>query len=217
MASSTADIVAACRATASALGRSLLPETISGIAGRIEPSDGLMYPGVVCYNHRACRLIEPLGAMPPLDILAVDLGGEVDTLAFNSRPKHYSPAETKALQRAYDWVKAGLQTGDLALVGRAATLSGRINQRLLQKLPLEALIRIAEKRGAIGVNVAHSGTVVGLLFRPGQRQIIQQTREEILVKSELTPPRFWSLRTLAETSPSIDGLVPCAMQERMMS
>ena len=124
---------------------------ISEIAGRIEPSDGLMYPGVVCYNHRAGRLIEPLGALPPLDILVVDLGGQVDTLTFNSRPKQYAVAEIKTLQRAYEWVKTGIETGDLALIGRAATLSGRVNQRLLPKPPLEALIRIAEKRGAWGV------------------------------------------------------------------
>ena len=216
MASSTADIVAVCRATASALGRSLSPETISGIAGRIEPSDGVMYPGVVCYNHRAGRLIEPLGPLPPLDILVVDLGGEVDTLRFNTYPKRYSPADLITLQRAYEWVKAGVKTGDLALIGRAATLSGRVNQRLLPKPPLEVLIRLAEKNGALGVNVAHSGTVAGLLFGPGQRQVLQQARRDILANSELRPPRFLVVRTLTDAPPFIDTVVPCNTQERMM-
>ncbi len=167
MASSTADVVAACRAAARAAGRTLTTGAISRIARGIEPSDGVMYPGVVAYNHRRCELIERLGPPPPFRVLIADPGGAVDTLAFNRRPKDYTPGEMSMISRAYEWAAAGVRRGDRALIGRAATLSAGVNQRMLPKPYLDDLIAIARAHGAYGVNVAHSGTVAGLLFDPG--------------------------------------------------
>ena len=179
MASSTADIVAACRATATALGLSLSPEEISSIAIEIEPSDGVMYPGVVCYNHRRGMLIESLGTLPQLNILAVDLGGWVDTLQFNQTPKEYSPEELDEIGQAYELVKAGIREQNLGIIGAAATLSARVNQRLLPKPHLETLIEISSKYGAYGVCVAHSGTIAGLLFEQGASDAFENASYEI--------------------------------------
>ena len=44
-------------------------------------------------------------------------------------------------------------------------LSARANQILLPKLELELLWSLALQQGAIGVNVAHSGTVLGVLWK----------------------------------------------------
>jgi L-threonine kinase len=195
MASSTADIVAACRATAAALDRSISPEMISHIAGQIEPSDGVMYPGVVCYNHRECWLIERLGHLPPLEILIVDLGGEVDTLVFNTFPKDYTATELEAIQEAYGLVVEGLRTGSAPLIGRAAAISARVNQRLLAKPHLERFIQIAGTCGAYGVSVAHSGTIVGLLFGAGDHRAILRAREAVL--SAVDPSLdVWTVRSL---------------------
>lgn len=166
MASSTADIVAACRAAAQAAGGALDAAAISAIARQIEPSDGVMYYGVVAYAHRRCELIAALGSLPLCDVLVIDLDGEVDTVAYNHRAKDYSGDELDAIERAYGWVRDGLARGNRAAIGRGATLSARINQRLLPKPPLEAAIRLATRHGAAGVCVAHSGTVIGLLFAP---------------------------------------------------
>jgi L-threonine kinase len=180
MASSTADIVAACRALAAALDRSITPEMISQITGQIEPSDGVMYSGVVCYNHRQSRLINHLGNLPLLEVLVVDLGGTVETLAFSSIPKNYTSAELEEIQTAYELIVEGVSTGALPLIGKAATISARVNQRLLPKPHLEDFISLSEAHEAYGVCVAHSGTVIGLLFKRGARQAIQCAREAIL-------------------------------------
>ncbi|NDJ77160.1 MAG: kinase, partial [Chloroflexi bacterium] len=137
MASSSADIVAACRATAQALNTSLSAAEISRIAHSIEPTDGVMYASCVCYDHRQCCLIEQLGPLPPLRILVIDLGGVIDTLTFNTQPKRYTADELDAIAHAYALVKAGIHAGDPFLIGRAATLSARINQRLLPKPQLD--------------------------------------------------------------------------------
>jgi len=173
MASSTADITAACRAVGDGLGMAVSPELISQIAVQIEPSDGNMYPGVVAYDHIGCRLIETLGPPPPADLLVVDLGGEVDTLAYNQAPKSYTPEDFAAFQGAYELVKNGIRSGDLALVGKAATFSARLNQKLLYKPELEALAVIAATHQAHGVCIGHSGAIAALIFDPANPRISQ--------------------------------------------
>ena len=66
MASSTADVSAAIAATASAAGRELAPEQIAEIALAIEPSDGVMFPGIVLFDHRKGRVSRVLGPPPPM-------------------------------------------------------------------------------------------------------------------------------------------------------
>lgn len=50
------------------------------------------------------------------------------------------------------------------MLGRVATASARINERFLPKPRLTEIEAIGDRFGAIGVQVAHSGTVVGLMF-----------------------------------------------------
>jgi L-threonine kinase len=190
MASSTADIVAACKAVAKAVEQPLSAEQISWIAGQIEPSDGIMYPGVVCYNHRQCELIERLGRLPPMRILVADTGQTVDTIQFNHIPKNYTFSELAQIEAAYRMVAAGIKEKNLKLIGEAAAISARINQRLLPKPQLEQLIAIAETHGAYGVNAAHSGTVIGLLFDADADEAIRQAKAEITSYIDITLPVF---------------------------
>jgi L-threonine kinase len=175
--------VAACRAVANALGDSLTVKDISRLAVSMEPSDGLMYPGVVCYNHRRGELIELLGPLPSMQILVVDLGGHIDTLAYNELPKDYCKDELKELSQAFDLVRAGVKKDNRKLVGKGATISAQVNQRLLPKAYLDTLVEIAQLHHAYGVCVAHSGTVAGLLFDDGTNQ--EQTEAEDSIKKKI--------------------------------
>ena len=83
MASSSADLAAAIAATGLALGEEMSPYQIAQIALSIEPTDGIMIPGVALFDHRAGIIRESLGPPPPMEIVALDLGGTVDTVQFN--------------------------------------------------------------------------------------------------------------------------------------
>lgn len=168
MASSTADMAAACRAAGNALNLPATPEVIAAVAQHVEPTDGIMYPGLVSFDHRRCALIESLGDIPPMDILLIDLGGTVDTLTFNQQAKNYTPQELQHIQQAYQLLKAGITARDLRMIGEAGIISARVNQRLLHKPALETIIQFALKQGASGICIAHSGTVVSILFEPGR-------------------------------------------------
>ena len=179
-ASSTADVVATARAICDATGLSLEPGEVGELAVEIEPSDGVMWDGVVAFNHRAGRLLRHLGKLPPLRLVAFDLGGHVDTVQFNRRPKDYSPAERRHCQEALDQIAAAIDRGDVQLLGEACTLSARIHQRILPKPELPELIRIVQTTGGCGVNIAHSGTVVGLIYPVDRADEAERGRSMVL-------------------------------------
>jgi L-threonine kinase len=170
LASSTADVAAAAAATARALGAELSLEEIKRIALAIEPSDGTFLPGIVLFDHLRGEFWESLGEPPPLAILIVDLGGTVDTILFNRRRDlmALNRAKEGAVRRAVALVREGLASGRVELIARGATLSALANQEILHKPELETLVELATGLGALGVNVAHSGTVAGILYRPGE-------------------------------------------------
>jgi len=172
MASSTADISAACWATAQALGQEISAQAVAEIALSIEPSDGIMFPGITMFDHRSGRIKEFLGLAPSLGILVFDLGGAVDTLSFNQRKdldKLNSEKETEVL-RALDLVRKGLAQNNLALIAQGATLSALAHQRILAKPDLPEIIAQVKDLGALGINIAHSGTVIGILIEPNKLQ-----------------------------------------------
>ncbi len=165
MASSTADVVGAIKATAAALGKGLAPGDVALLAVSIEPSDGLMLEGIALFDHRTASLMESLGAPPPMRILILDFGGEVETLSFNAvdRSAQLAARESK-WREALSLVRDGLRRGEAALIAQGATLSARTHQEIVPHPHFTDALAFAKKVDALGVNIAHSGTVIGLLF-----------------------------------------------------
>lgn len=168
MASSSADISAACQATAKYFGKELTSAEIAQIALSIEPTDGIFFPGIVVLDHINGTRCQQLGAPPPIEIAIFDCGGEVDTLYFNKRKDlaALNNAKEPVVKQALQLVKQGIATKDCRLIGQGATLSAVANQTILPKPCLRQIIDTAEHFGAVGVNIAHSGTVIGVMFDP---------------------------------------------------
>jgi len=166
MASSSADISATCQSIALSVGMRLSPDEIADIALSIEPTDGIFYPGIVLFDHVHGLLRQHLGDAIPMYIAIFDVGGEIDTLHFNKRHdlKRLNEANECQVQQAVDFIRNGLATQDISLIGKGATISALANQKILFKPHLEKMIAIGHSWGAVGVNIAHSGTVVGVLF-----------------------------------------------------
>ena len=170
MGSSSADITAAVWAAGKAAGVELPPATIAGIALSVEPTDGVMFPGIALFDHRRGRIAETLGMPPPLEVIAIDRGGQVDTLEFNrvDRSEQWS-AVSAATEEALELVREGIRRCDAELVGRGATISARAGHPPGAGPLVERAAQFAEDIGAVGVNVAHSGTVVGILLDARKR------------------------------------------------
>ena len=171
MGSSSADITAAVWATGRASGVNLPPATIADIALSVEPTDGVMFPGVALFDHRKGRIAEPLGAPPPLEVIVVDRGGQVDTLEFNQTDRTEQWRSLSAsTEEALQLVREGIRRCDAGLVGRGATISARAGRPADSGPLVERAAEFAREIGAVGVNAAHSGTVVGILLDARKRQ-----------------------------------------------
>ncbi|MCY3783542.1 MAG: GHMP kinase [Chloroflexi bacterium] len=165
MASSTADVAATIGATAAALGAAVSPRQQADLALYVEPSDGVMLPGIALFDHRGGRVARSLGDPPPMRVLALEFADEVDTEAFNAVDRRAElRSHASRFRDALNLITAGLADGDAKLVGEGATLSSLANQAVLPKPQLATVLELAQAAGAVGVNVAHSGTVLGLLF-----------------------------------------------------
>mgnify|MGYP001609553179 CR=1 FL=1 len=165
MASSTADVAGTILATGMALGQQLTPQQVAQIALGIEPSDGTFFPGIVVFDHRSGQMHEELGPPPPIDIVVLDFGGEVDTIAFNRQERSdiLRSLEPQA-KKALELVKEGIRLCRLEMIGEGATISALANQNILYKPQLDSILTLAKQVNALGVNVAHSGTVIGVLL-----------------------------------------------------
>ena len=171
MASSSADLAAAIAATGMALGQELSPYQIAQIALSIEPTDGVMIPGVALFDHRAGVIRESLGPPPPMEIVALDLGGTVDTVQFNmvDRFQRWQSVDEQTSE-ALRLLRLGITNQDPVLVGRGASISAEASKTVLAKPRLAEVKEFAKSVGAVGVNVGHSGTIMGVLLDARERR-----------------------------------------------
>ncbi|MFZ5864216.1 MAG: GHMP kinase [Nitrospirota bacterium] len=183
MASSTADVGAAMGLWL-AMGCEMVDvNAVMRAALAVEPTDGVLFDGIVLFDHRRGSVLERWGAPPPIELVAVEVGGPVDTLAFNERDTAaVSREQAGSILRAFDLVRRGLAHGDAASIGQGATISALCHQNILPKPTLEPLLRLALEEGGYGVNVAHSGSLIGLLLPPGgyDRERVRQRIDELV-------------------------------------
>ena len=170
MGSSSADITAALAATGAAAGVAMPPEVISRIALSVEPTDAVMFPGIAIFDHRNGRIADSLGPPPPMEVIVIDRGGQMDTLEFNrvDRTAQWQ-AVADQTDAALGLVREGIKRSDPELVGRGATISARAGHPDGAGEWVERAAEFAASVGAAGINVAHSGTVIGILLDARKR------------------------------------------------
>lgn len=169
MGSSTSDVIAAVRAVADSYGLRLAPESVARLAVRAELAcDPLMWDGrPVLFAQREGRVLEVLGpALPPLVVVgcALGAGAPVDTLSLPAPEPDED--EVRAFERLRTLLRRAVAAADARLLGQVATESARLGQRRLRHPEFEALLTVSRRAGAVGVQIAHSGAVAGVLFEP---------------------------------------------------
>lgn len=208
MASSSADIAAVSYAAARAFGRVLTGREIMDIAIAIEPSDGISFAGLSHVSHTTGELFGQYRNVPLLGISIFDVGGEVDTIAYY-RSKGNSGNQDETYRRLLDTVSRAFQTDGQEqerLLGQAATASARLNQEHLPKARLDDFIAAAEEKGALGVLVAHSGTVAGALWASDMNAADMEERTQELAEA------FDGAYTYMQNARLISGGVVCEIR-----
>jgi uncharacterized protein involved in propanediol utilization len=180
--SSTADVLASILAVAACLQIKVSAEQVMHIAVRAETAcdSTLFQQQAVLFAHREGVVVESFRkALPPMDLISIDTmpGSTVDTLDFE--PARYATAEIEAFRPIRSLLRAAINAADARLLGRAATASAHINERFLPKPRLDEIEAVGDRFGAVGVQVAHSGTVVGLMFDKGDADAPRNIRQAL--------------------------------------
>lgn len=166
MASSTADIGATIKATLSLIDKDLSSEEISKLAAEIEPTDSMFIDKNSIFNPLNGTVIKYLGNLTNAKVVILEPNKVLDTMKIRLRQDYNKlKVENKeVIKKSFALLEEGLKKNNLSLVGEACTLSSLANENIEKKEYLNEIIKISKKYGAYGVNIAHSGTVVGILI-----------------------------------------------------
>jgi uncharacterized protein involved in propanediol utilization len=167
MGSSTADVLASILAVSDWLGIEAASDDVMQIAVSAETAcdSTLFKQQAVLFAHRDGIVMESFRRpLPPIDFISIDTtpGETVDTLEFE--PARYDQLEIETFRPLRSLLRTAIKNADARMLGRVATASARINERFLPKPRLKEIETLGARFDAIGIQVAHSGTVVGLMF-----------------------------------------------------
>jgi uncharacterized protein involved in propanediol utilization len=166
--SSTSDCIAAIRSVADAFSIVLSDRLLGSLVVKAEhASDNTMFDHAVLFAQREGIILEDYGRpFPRIEVIGVDTEAdlEIDTLTY--RPAEYSWQLLQKFETLRGALRRGLRTHDISLLGQVATASAAINQEFLPKACFNDLLQIARHAQSLGVAVAHSGTVAGILLDP---------------------------------------------------
>ncbi|CFR09183.1 GHMP kinase [Yersinia kristensenii] len=165
LASSTADIAATALATARHLGETLEEATLAALCVSLEPTDSTLFRQLTLFDHQTAATQISYDWQPKVDILLLESPHILNTEDYHRRHRQTALlASAASLERAWQLFTQAAERHDNALLGQSTTLSAQASQHLLVKPDFPALLALVEELDLYGLNVAHSGSVVGLLF-----------------------------------------------------
>lgn len=197
--SSTSDVTAAIRAVGRAFHSEFEPAAVAMLAVKAETaSDSIMFEDrTILFAQRQGLMLEELGYdLPPLDVVGFNTDGSgpgVDTTRM--LPARYSWWEVERFQSLLAMLRCAVREQNAALVGSVASASARINQSHLPKPSFDCLEALVERSGAVGLQVAHSGSVVGLLFAANDPAKGERIAQAVAAVEELRFPKPWHFCT----------------------
>lgn len=182
--SSTADCVAATLAVADAANTYLTEEEVARLVVKAEvASDNFMFQDAVLFAHRDGIILERFApSLPRIEVIGVDTAEKSYVHTLEYPPAVYSRQQLQSFRILTGALRYALRQRDVRLLGRVATASATINEHFLPKPLFKDVVAIGRDVGAVGVAVAHSGTVLSVLFDPQDRQLergIHQLRQHL--------------------------------------
>lgn len=155
--SSTADMLAAIRASTK-----LSPEEEARVLASIEGTDPIMFSDAVLFETRTGEVLENFGKLPHMKIIGFNTDPEGMTTGNAGRPIE----NIEAFEKLRSQLRSAIDENSARGVAEIATESAEYIQKVRPKKHWRTIRLLAEKHGALGIQVAHSGTVTGLIFEP---------------------------------------------------
>lgn len=166
MASSSADIGAVIGASSAYLGINITPKQASKIAAEIEPTDSIFHKNIVAMNPLTGQLIEDIGIIEGIKTLILEPHTRVKTKDVRKQDNYlnYKLTHLDTYKSILFEFQQAVRTNDLKSLGQVVNKSAILNDNLLPKPYLKDVMEIAMTLGAYGVNIAHSGSAIGILL-----------------------------------------------------
>lgn len=155
LASSTADILNMIYGLAYIHQIQLTPIEVAKIALQVEPSDSTMFDTLYLYDFIAGSRFEEIGIVPPFNILLLELPDIIDTLATYSKTLPTSHTLDDVIQEIR-------HNYSIQSLSKAAIQSALNHQEICHKPYLNRLIEFIDLHHLLGLNIAHSGSVIGI-------------------------------------------------------
>ena len=190
--SSTADIVSYLYALTSSQGFSYSPRELTQLAVEIEASDSVAFENWTVINPLTGKILHQTAWKPELYVYILEPETYLSTEDIDRMV--VSPAYPyQESSKLFDLYQTACREKSLQKLGLLATKSARLNNQRLPKPYLEEIIQLAIDYGSIGVNVAHSGTIVGILFT---KEALSQVEELELALSSSDISNYYQTRSL---------------------
>ncbi|WP_256767565.1 GHMP family kinase ATP-binding protein [Streptococcus suis] len=171
MSSSTADMLAGLQALAVFQNRYLTAEELTTFCCQIEPTDSIAFADWTVINPLTGQILFQTDWKPEIYVYILEprkTEWTVDLARMTESPSY----PIQASQVLLDHFKEACRSKNEVLLGQIATTSALLNNTRLPKPYLADIITLVNQLGLLGVNVAHSGTVVGILMTKSQLPLI---------------------------------------------
>lgn len=181
MASSTADIAATCQAVAGFYGKQLSRDEIIDICLAIERTDSILFPTLTLFEQKNGSVRESSGWAPHFYVIVLEPEETLATEVFHSVENDrlfYQQRERFA--EVFRHYQQAVKDKSLQKLGEAAMQSAVLNQEILPKPYFAELQKLQQCHQWLGINVAHSGSVVGIMIEtlaeiPAALAVIQRS------------------------------------------
>ncbi|MBC2329289.1 GHMP family kinase ATP-binding protein [Listeria swaminathanii] len=165
MASSTADIAATIGATAKWLNKPITESEIAKLCLQLEPTDSTIFKSLTLFDHLKGDVIQSSNWMPKLGVVVLEPLTILETAIYRQKDHQEQLLKNEPqLAKGLQLFNQAVAQKSIHLLGEAASISAACNQAILPKPFWNELVEVAENLDLVGLNVSHSGTVVGLLY-----------------------------------------------------
>lgn len=162
--SSTADMLCALKALSLYKGLELSEEELTYLCAQVEPTDSVGFDRWTVIDPLSGQVIWETDWTPELYVYILEPIETVKTVGLvrMTHSQNYPSQDSADLMALF---QEACQERSLIKIGQLANKSALLNNERLPKPYLDDIISLTQELGLLGVNVAHSGTVIGILFR----------------------------------------------------
>jgi uncharacterized protein involved in propanediol utilization len=165
MASSTADVVATLRCLFRVFNLDYDQRLVIDILSRIERADSIFLDEFVLYLSGRHRIIHRFGSRIGMFTCYSVENAIIDTESLTEQLLAHYRRHSAAYQECLEKTIQAFQVGDVGAIAACSTRSAELSQLVVPKQNFDAIADRRQDFRADGLFVAHTGSVVGYLFK----------------------------------------------------